>query len=157
LLGHINPMPDPDPAPELRTPSLSDHLAVLKMHVDLANGEKQAIWTRQATMLVGNSIIVAALRSDKIDPGTALVLNIVGLLLCIAWALMNWVGWDWFHKSLRAGAEVPIPQDLNPLAEFSNPSRARDWIFFVAMAVVVLFALIYLISLYVGLTYLSSS
>jgi hypothetical protein len=126
------------------------------MHVDLANGEKQAIWTRHATMLVGNSIIVAALRSDKIDPGTTLFLNIVGLLLCIAWAWMNWVGWDWFHKSLRAGAEVPIRQDLNPLAEFSNPSR-RDAIFIVAMAVVGLFALIYLISLYVGLKVYPSS
>jgi hypothetical protein len=131
-------------------PNLNEYLAVLKMHVDIANGEKQAIWTRQATMLVGNSIIVATMRSDKIDPSTVLLLNIIGLLLCGAWAWMNWVGWDWFHRPLRAGAKVPVPRDLNPLAEFSNVSRC-DAIFSVAMAVVALFAVIYLFGLWVGL------
>ena len=117
------------------------------MHVDVANGEKQAIWTRHATMLVANSIILAAARY----PEAAKFLNIIGLLLCGAWAWMNWVGWTWFHKSLSAGAEVPVPQDLNPLAEFSNSSH-RDAIFIVAMVVVGLFALIYLIDLGVGAT-----
>ena len=93
-----------DPASEPKTPSLSERLAALKMHVDVANGEKQAIWTRHATMLVGNSIIVQALvRPERIDHHTALLLNIGGLVLCIAWGAMTWVGWDWFHKSLRAG------------------------------------------------------
>ena len=42
-----------DQPPEARTPSLNEYLAVLKMHVDIANSEKQAIWARHATMLVG--------------------------------------------------------------------------------------------------------
>ena len=103
-------------------PNRSDHLAALKMHVDLANGEKQAIWTRHATMLVGNSIIVAALRSEHIDQSTTLFLNVVGLLLCIAWGVMAWVRWGWFHQSLRAGAAVPVERDLNPLKQFSSTS-----------------------------------
>jgi hypothetical protein len=135
----------PDPAPE-PTPTLGEYLAVLKMHVDIANGEKQAIWTRHATMLVGNSIIVGAARYPGIAP---LFLNIIGLLLCVAWAVMNWWGWGWFHKSLRAGAQVPIAPISNPFAdrELSNPSFRRDPIFIAAMAVVGLFVLIYLMGI----------
>ena len=127
-------------------PNRSDHLAALKMHVDLANGEKQAIWTRHATMLVGNSIIVAALRSEHIDQSTTLFLNVVGLLLCIAWGVMARIGWGWFHQSLRAGAAVPVEPDLNPLKQFSSTSR-WDAIFINTMVVVVIFALIYLFGL----------
>jgi hypothetical protein len=132
-------MTDPAEGP----PKRSDHLATLKMHVDLANGEKQAIWTRHATMLVGNTIIAGA-RSGH----AGVLLNILGLLLCGAWAWMTWVGWDEFHKSLRAGAAVPVEPDLNPLAEYSNPPpRWRDPIFTVANGVVVIFALIYVVGL----------
>jgi hypothetical protein len=142
-----------DPAAEPKPSNLSERLTALKMHVDMANGEKQAIWTRHATMLVGNSIIVAAARSPPIDPHTAQFLNIIGLLLCIAWAVMTWVGWDWFHKSLRAGASVQIEPLSNPFTEFqlANPTRCRDPIFIVAMLVVGLFALLYLNGLGVGL------
>jgi hypothetical protein len=133
-------MSDHPPEPEKK---LGDNLTVLKMHVDIANGEKQAIWTRHATMLVGNSIIVAAARSDQ---NAGQFLSIVGLLLCGAWAWMTWVGWEWFHKSLRAGADIKIEPMSNPFAEFSNPSR-RDAIFIVAMVVIGLFALIYLYGL----------
>ena len=128
----------PDPAPE-PTPTLGEYLAVLKMHVDIANGEKQAIWTRHATMLVGNTIIVGAARY----PGTAsLFLNITGLLLCCAWVWMTCVGWGWFHKS----AKVPIDRTLNPFADpkLSNPSFLRDPIFIAAMVVIGLFAVMYL-------------
>src|SRR5262249_35843297 len=128
-----------------KTPSLSDRLAALKMHVDVANGEKQAIWTRHATMLVGNSIIVQALvRPERIDHHTALLLNIGGLVLCIPWGAMTWVGWDWFHKSLRAGAQIKIEPMSNPFSELSNPTRCDDPIFVVAMVVVGLFAVLYL-------------
>jgi hypothetical protein len=141
-------MPDPVPPPEPKPPMLSDYLTVLKMHVDIANGEKQAIWTRQATMLVGNTIIFAASRSDQIDQ--KMTLNIVGLLLCILWAAMTLVGWCWFHKSLRDGAAVPIDPIPNPFADprLSNPSFFRDPIFLAAMAVVGLFAALYLIGLW---------
>jgi hypothetical protein len=132
-------MTDPAEGP----PKRSDHLATLKMHVDLANGEKQAIWTRHATMLVGNTIIAGA-RSGH----AGVLLNILGLLLCGAWLWMTWVGWDEFHKSLSAGAAVKVERDLNPLAEYSTlPPRWRDPIFTVANVVVVIFALIYVVGL----------
>ena len=106
-------MTDPAEGP----PKRSDHLAALKMHVDLANGEKQAIWTRHATMLVGNTIIAGA-RSGH----DGVLLNILGLLLCGAWAWMTWVGWDEFHKSLRAGAAVPVEPTLNPFCGIFEPT-----------------------------------
>jgi hypothetical protein len=132
-------MADPTPEP----PKLGDSLVVLKMHVDIANGEKQAIWTRHATMLVGNSIIVAAARSDH---NAAQFLSIIGLLLCGAWFYMTWVGWGWFNESLRSGAKIKIEPMSNPFAKFSNISRCEP-IFIVAIGVIGLFACVYLKSL----------
>jgi hypothetical protein len=117
------------------------------MHLDNANGEKQAIWTRHATMLVGNSIIVQALvRPERFDHYTALFLNIAGLALCILWGAMTWGGWDWFYKSLRAGAIIQVDPIFNPFADLSNPTRRRDHVFIVTMLVVCLFTLLYLIN-----------
>jgi hypothetical protein len=97
--------------------------------------------------LVGNTIIAGA-RSGH----DGVLLNILGLLLCGAWAWMTWVGWDEFHKSLRAGAAVPVEPALNPLKQFSSTSR-WDPIFTVANGVVVIFALIYLFGLCRALTH----
>jgi hypothetical protein len=90
------------------------------------------------------------LRLHHTDHNTTLFLNIVGLLLCIAWALMTWVGRTWFYKSLRAGASVQIDPIKNPFVELqlSNPTRRRDPIFMAAMLVACLFALMYLIGLW---------
>src|SRR5712691_6225195 len=82
-----------------------DAMASLKLYVDLANSERQAIWTRQATMLVANSLIVTAARSDaaKAVSGDALFLNGAGLALCVIWFIMIWDGYTWFYKSMEAG------------------------------------------------------
>jgi hypothetical protein len=90
--------------------------------VDSANGEKQAIWTRHATMLVGNSLIIAGVRADgsNLDTGTTIFLNGLGLLLCLVWAVMNWSGWGWFHKALADGSRVPVDPLLNPLSSTNH-------------------------------------
>lgn len=142
----VDPVPDSKPAP-----TLGDYLAVLKMYVDSANGEKQAIWTRHATMLVGNSLIIAGVRADgsNLAAGTTIFLNGLGLVLCIVWALMNWNGWGWFHKALADGSKVPVDPLLNPFADFNTPYRRRsDSIFVCAMSVVFIFALIYVVGLW---------
>jgi hypothetical protein len=142
-------MPDSEPQSKFAP---SDYLATLKMHVDVANGEKQAIWTRHATMVVGNSVIIAATRADGVllSQNVALYLNVLGLMLCITWAVMAWTGWTWFRESLTDGADVPIDPSLNPFAKFKKPlaSRWKDPIFDGAMAVVVIFALMYLVGLW---------
>src|ERR1700730_8793471 len=124
-------MPDSEPESKAKfTPG--DYLAILKMHVDVANGEKQAIWTRHATMVVGNSVIIAATRADGalLSQNVALYLNVLGLMLCVTWAVMAWWGWSWFRKSLTDGAKVPIDDSLNPFAEFKDiGSRWKDLIF----------------------------
>jgi hypothetical protein len=133
--------PDPQTAP-----TTGDYLAVLKMHVDMSNGEKQAIWARHATMLIGNSLIINAVRSDA---GTTLFLNVAGLALCAVWAVMTWHGCGWFQKSLADGNKVPIAPAVNPFADFSNPYRRwNDSIFLCAMSVVVIFAILYVIGLW---------
>jgi hypothetical protein len=140
-----------DLPPDPKAPSIGDYLTVLKMHVDMSNGEKQAIWARHATMLIGNSLIINAVRSDaaKLDAGTTLFLNGTGLALCVVWAVMTWQGWGWFRKSLADGNKVPIAPALNPLADFSGPYRRwKDSIFDCAMSVVVIFAIMYVIGLW---------
>jgi hypothetical protein len=143
-----------DPAPEPNNPAAptsADLMASLKLHMDLANSEKQAIWARHATMLVGNSLIVNAVRSDvaKIETATTLFLNGAGLALCIVWAIMTWNGWGWFYKSLLAGKNVPIDPSLNPFASMQNIAQRRtDSIFILAMLVVLIFASVYLVGLW---------
>lgn len=44
-----------------------DAMAALKLYVDLANSERQAIWARTAAMLVGNSFIINAINSEPED------------------------------------------------------------------------------------------
>ena len=46
-------------------PTTNDYLAALKFYVDLANSEKQAIWARHATMVVGNSLLINAIETEK--------------------------------------------------------------------------------------------
>jgi hypothetical protein len=144
----IHGMADSEPDKSLST---ADYLAVLKMHVDVSNGEKQAIWARQATMLVGNSLIVNAAWSDaaKLDAGATLFLNGAGLLLCLVWVVMTWNGWGWFHESLAGAKRVPIAPALNPFAGIPDPYRRwRDSIFVCALLVVAIFAGIYVIGLW---------
>jgi hypothetical protein len=132
-------------------PSSADEMASLKLYVDLANSEKQAIWARHATMLVGNSLIVNAVRSDiaKLEPMTTVFLNGAGLSLCIIWAVMTWTGWTWFYKCMAEGKKLNVPH--NPFKNIEDlptiATRARDIIFICTMAVVVIFAAVYLVGL----------
>jgi hypothetical protein len=141
-------MADTPPEPIAAAPSPADLMASLKLHVDLANSEKQAIWARHATMLVGNSLIVNAVRSDTPTP-TTIWLNAAGLALCVVWAVMTFSGWNWFYKALEDGKNVPVDPSLNPFASFQNIGRRRtDWILICAVSVVLIFASIYLVGLW---------
>jgi hypothetical protein len=102
--------------------------------------KKQAIWARQTTMLIVNSLIVNAARTDT-------WLNVAGLALCVIWLIMTCTGWKWFHKSLTDGKNVPVDSSLNPFAGLKITLR-NDWIFISALLVILIFALIYLVRLW---------
>jgi len=80
-------MTDPPPEP----PGADDSLAALKSYVDLANSEKQAIWARHATMVVGNSLLINAVRDPQLSPVLNVILSFAGLFLCILLGRMELV------------------------------------------------------------------
>ena len=60
-------------------------MAVLKLYVELVNSERQAIWARYATMVVGNSLIFNAIKPGVRTSETVnLPYNAGGNLLCAA-------------------------------------------------------------------------
>ncbi|MGQ0446576.1 MAG: RipA family octameric membrane protein [Beijerinckiaceae bacterium] len=139
--------------------SATDPMAVLKLYVDLANSERQAIWARYATMVVGNSLIFSAIFSP-IKPGVrtsetvnlpysaaGILLCAVGFLLCLVWVAMTWVGWSWYRTLITDFKKLKIPES-NPF-EQSHP-RHPNIMFFCAMSVPFIFMLVYII----GLVYL---
>ena len=130
--------------------SPGDTLSALKLFADMSNAEKQAIWARHATMVVGNSLIINAIRTDvpKPDAFNTLFLNAAGLLLCIVWFVMTWVGWGWFYKSMVDATKVSNDPMLNPFASYPRlASRRSDTVFLCASAVVLIFASMYVVGL----------
>src|SRR5688500_6546731 len=114
-------MPEPatQPGIDLPPPPSEDLMAALKLYVDLANSEKQAIWARHATMVVGNSLLINAVM-QKPEAWTNRFLNIAGLFICFLWTVMTWVGWDWFRKSLREGKALSVHPSLNPFSTYDD-------------------------------------
>jgi hypothetical protein len=131
--------------------SASDAMATLKMYVDLANSERQAIWARNAAMLVGNSFIINAIKSEpaKSEAGLNLFFSVAGIAICILWAIMTWEGWTWFYKSIVDARKLPIVPQLNPFASYGKnfPDRHADTIFKCTMTVIVIFSAMYVASI----------
>lgn len=129
-------------------PTLGEKLAALRLYIDLSNSEKQAIWARHATMIVGNSLIINAIRTEPSTSSNSIWFNVAGLGLCVVWAIMTWVGWGWFYKAMQDSIKLVSDPLLNPFASFSNlASRRHDKVFICAMVVVGIFAFMYLIGL----------
>lgn len=130
----------------LEQPKLSDRLAALRFYVDLANSERQAIWVRHSTMIVGNSFIVGAIKSDPAAGPSWL--SGAGLCLCVAWAVITWVGWGWFYTVMRESKLVLSDPVLNPFAGIENLGRRRrDTVFICAMVVIAIFSSVYVADL----------
>ncbi len=70
--------------------------------VSLWTYEGAAIWARYNAMLVANSIVMAviglALTSDDSEPELAVVMSFAGMILCGAWAALNWRGFDYHQR-----------------------------------------------------------
>lgn len=131
------------------SPSTNDSLSALKFYVDLANAEKQAIWARHATMVVGNSLLINAVASE-LHLGIGFTLSLAGLFLCVLWGIMTWVGWSWFYKSIIDAKKLPVHPLLNPFSSFPHKGegdRHSDTIFKCTMAIIIIFGLVYIVQL----------
>jgi hypothetical protein len=133
--------------------SPTDPMAVLKLYVDLVNSERQAIWARYATMVVGNSLIFNAIKpgvrpSETVNlpsNATGILLCAAGILLCVVWAVMTRTGWNWYRK-LITDAKKLIPES-NPFVQLAQPDQHLDTMFFWAMSVPFIFMAMYIIGL----------
>jgi hypothetical protein len=66
---------------------------IFKAYVDLANSERQAIWARNASMLVANSFMLSAIAN--LHPAWLRDwFAVAGLILCVAWYFLMKRGVD---------------------------------------------------------------
>src|SRR4051812_33523823 len=103
-------MADPQTSPPAKVEDvkLKSAEATLKLYVDLINSERQAIWARNAAMLVGNSFIINAIKSElaRSEPGLNLLFSLAGIAICGLWAIMTWAGWTWYHNLMLAAGKL---------------------------------------------------
>jgi hypothetical protein len=137
-------MADPQP-PAIKGVSNDDAKATLKLYVDLINSERQAIWARNAALLVANSFIINAIKSElaRSEPWLNLLFSFAGIAICVLWAIMTSVGWEYHNLLMRKAQELPVaPQLLNPFSSV-GPDTYRDLIRGCTMGLIALFAFMY--------------
>src|SRR5215467_10863728 len=79
------------------------------------------------------------------SPALNIAMAVAGLILCVAWGIMNYQGWDFSHALLedaRKAAEA-VQLKVNPYKNFPTTFGA-EVIFYCAMSVVVVFFVLYL-------------
>jgi hypothetical protein len=130
-------------------------MGVLKLYVDLVNSERQAIWARYATMVVGNSLIFNAIilggrtsETVNLPYNAAGILLCFGIILCVIWTVMTWVGWNWFRDLQEDAKKLCTGGSINPFTQ--TKPRHPGVMFFCAMFVPFIFMLVY----FIGLVYL---
>lgn len=110
----------------------------MSSHVYLANSEKQAIWTRHATMIVANSVLINGAWS-KTPATVAPWLNLFD---------PSCVGRDDVVLQNNKGWKKYLCESLNPFADITIGERRKDTIFICAMLVVAIFASMYVVGLW---------
>ena len=108
----------------------------------LIHTEIEAIWNRQMSMLIGNTVILGAI---KLGENEALnkALTWAGLALCVAWGILDWQGWRFSHTLIEDAKKAAEHLPVNPYINFPTTFGA-EIIFYCAMSVVVVFSLIYI-------------
>ncbi len=143
---------DTIPPPKDGPAASTDATATLKMYVDIVNSEKQAIWARHATMVVGNSLILNAIKQVKLEEtleNTYRFFNFMGLLLCIVWLAIVCFGWRRCYQFMMDAKKLPACGAPNPFNEFPKFEYwILDPIFICAICVVAIFASMYAFGLY---------
>ena len=111
----------------------------------LIHTEIEAIWNRQMSMLIGNSVIISAIKLGEGSPALNKGLTWAGLALCVAWGIMDWQGWNFSHVLIEDAKKAAAAANLtvNPYVDFPTTFGA-EIIFYCAMSVVLVFFLIYI-------------
>src|SRR5262249_55867404 len=113
----------------------------------LIHTEIEAIWNRQMSMLIGNTVIIGAIKlgGNEASPELNKAMALAGLVLCVAWGIMNYQGWDFSHTLLADAQKAAKLAELkvNPYSNFPTTFGA-EIIFYCAMSVVVVFFVLYL-------------
>lgn len=124
-----------------------DPRSTLKHYVDLTNSERQAIWARNASMLVANSFIISALRSDMAGNNS---LNIAfsgaGVVICALWAVMIWQGWGHLYFYMDRAKALPLDAADIPF-DPTAVGRFNDTIFWCTVLLIGVFTVMYLLSM----------
>jgi len=109
----------------------------------LIHTEVEAVWNRQMSMLIGNSVMISAIKLGEGSPALNKGLTWAGLALCVAWGVMNWQGWRFHHSLVEKAQQITNDLPVRPFEGWPTTFR-QEIIFYCAMLVVVVFAWIYI-------------
>ena len=94
-------------------------------------------------MLIGNSVMISAIKLGEGSPALNKGLTWAGLVLCVAWGVMNWQGWHFSHSLVENAQQITSHLSVKLFADWPT-SFLQERIFYCAMLVVVVFSWIYL-------------
>jgi hypothetical protein len=96
-------------------------------------------------MLLANSLVLGSLslavKHRNIETGALPLICAGGLLLCIFWFFLTRVGWGYQNERIKVAQQFTWPNYQAPLLSIHKP----DWIYILAIAVIVLFGVGYII------------
>lgn len=156
------------------TPEFS--LSVFQTHIDTINVEKQLIWMRYSAMLIVNSIVFGVLGSSDFGGLLGFGASIFGLLLSLSWYKLTSSGFkiqdmrikeadSFFLKDNPNPARIvlkylerkrneelskldELPKWIRPLKKAKIKYDTTEWIRVSAIATILLFVAIYIISIF---------
>lgn len=120
-------------------------MGLFNSHISIINSERQAIWQRYNTMLLGNTIVFGFLAGAQQRTTLEVCFGtFFGLLLCAAWLVLTVSGWILFTMRVDVAGRFSWPtldKEANPiLTGFRYRSGTKGgWIYRMAVFVIVLF------------------
>jgi hypothetical protein len=123
--------------------------AVYSTIVSIANLKAQVVWQRYNAMLIANSVISYAVNSTAMQthPRVKAALDVIGLLLCVLWAVLTWEGWHVWNTCTTMAARFRWPKiddEVNVYqVMFDRFGQREQKIKIAAFLVILLFIFIY--------------
>jgi hypothetical protein len=108
----------------------------------LIHTEVEAVWNRQMSMLIGNSVIIGAIKLGEGSPALNKGLTWAGVGLCLAWFGLNWQGWHSSHFLIEDAQKATSNFSIKPFEGWPT-SFWQERIFYFATTVIVMFFSIY--------------
>src|SRR6266404_4446714 len=102
-MGNIEPTGTPNAQQVYSDAGLA---TLFRTHVAFMHTEATLIWMRFNVMLLANAVFLGFLtRNERPSALLTIVACVFGIALCIAWAILTYVGWKYLTERFTAARE----------------------------------------------------